>query len=352
MGSGIVYVVHNNWIKNPDVKKGCKTYKIGKTKNSVRKRYSQMDGKMPNSSYELVGLAMPSEFVCDFAYEFDSEQYHEVEKGLQNILDQSRVGGEWFDLNDKALEGIKWVCEKNGGKLITNTVQEKIEEESVARTHKTYTRDVWIEESKWTVEIADYLLDLISGEREFRLKYTRHHIAFVSDSSNKVCFRIHDRTKNKTVMFLEDCDELRKILDKNNIKPEKSKEKPWMIALIKNKQFVEKHKDMFIEIANFVIGKKQRRKLTKAKEQPKEIETLKTTFKKLGIKVGTELVYKNDEAIKVKTVDEKNRVEYRGEEFTISNVSRQLTGNSTNGYKYFKYNGKVLDDIRRKKYPN
>jgi len=215
MGSGTVYVVHNNWIQNPDAEKGCKTYKIGITTKSVGTRYYGLD------------LKMPSEFACDFAYKFDNEQYKEVEQKLHKFLNQLNVGGEWYDLNDDTLEVVHDVCKQNGGELITDDFEKEI-----------------------------------AGE------------------------------------------------------------------------------------------KKQRRRPTKVKKQPKETETSKTTFKKLGIKVGTELVYKNNEAIKVKTVDEKNNVKYKGKTFTISNVSFQLMGYNTNGYKYFKYNGKVLDDIKRKKYPN
>jgi hypothetical protein len=212
MGSGKVYVVHNDWIKDPV--NGKMPYKIGKTTAD-----SVVDGR-----FHGIGLIMPGKFVCDFAYEFDGEQYSEIEEMLHDLLDDSKVNGEWYWVNERVLKGIRRACEKFGGRPITEEV---------------------------TNEFA--------GE------------------------------------------------------------------------------------------KKQRKEPTKVKEQPKEIETSNTTFKKLGIKVGTELVYKNDEAIKVKTVDEKNRVKYKGEIYTISNVATQLTGSNANGYKYFKYNGTVLDDIRRKK---
>jgi len=114
MGSGIVYVVHNNWIQNPDAKMGCKTYKIGITTKSVSTRYYGLD------------LKMPSEFVCDFAYKFDNEQYKAVEKKLQKILNQLNVGGEWYDLNDDTLDGVHDVCKQNGGELITDDIEKEI----------------------------------------------------------------------------------------------------------------------------------------------------------------------------------------------------------------------------------
>jgi hypothetical protein len=114
MGSGTVYVVYNNWIQNPDAKKGCKTYKIGITTKSVSTRYYGLD------------LKMPSEFACKFAYKFDNEQYIAVEKKLQKILKQLNVGGEWYDLHDDTLDIVHDVCTQNGGILNTDNVNKEI----------------------------------------------------------------------------------------------------------------------------------------------------------------------------------------------------------------------------------
>jgi hypothetical protein len=115
MEKGKVYVVHNDWIQNPET--GEMPYKIGITKTSVNERY-----------YGL-GLKMPGEFICDFAYEFD-ENYARVEKTLHSMLNQLNNNGEWFNINEEALDGIKTVCELAGGKLITEIVEEEIDEET------------------------------------------------------------------------------------------------------------------------------------------------------------------------------------------------------------------------------
>ena len=111
MITGKVYVVHNEWILNP--KNGKMPYKIGITMNSIEHRY-----------YGL-GLKMPGEFICDFAYEFD-EGYSKVEKTLHNMLNQLNVNGEWFSINEEALDGIRNICELAGGKLITEEIEEEI----------------------------------------------------------------------------------------------------------------------------------------------------------------------------------------------------------------------------------
>jgi hypothetical protein len=116
--TGKVYVVHNEWIQNPEAEEGATTYKIGMTTTTVDKRY-----------YGL-GLKMPGEFECDFAYEFNGEKYREVEKTLKKILSKSRVGGEWFDLDADSYDGVQSVCEIAGGKLVTEAVEEEIEEEA------------------------------------------------------------------------------------------------------------------------------------------------------------------------------------------------------------------------------
>ena len=115
MENGKVYVVHNEWLQDPET--GEMPYKIGMTKNSVNERF-----------YGL-GLKMPGEFICDFAYEFDNN-YAKVEKTLHNMLNQLNINGEWFNINEDALDGIKTVCELAGGKLITEIIEEEIEEET------------------------------------------------------------------------------------------------------------------------------------------------------------------------------------------------------------------------------
>ena len=73
----------------------------------------------------------------------------------------------------------------------------------------------------------------------------------------------------------------------------------------------------------------------------------RTTFRMLGIKQRSELVYKGDNAITCITSDDENNVEFKGVERTISNVSSELTGCPSNGFENFLYNGKILGDIRR-----
>jgi len=113
--AGIVYVVHNEWIRNPD-SNGNVPYKIGITKNSVSDRY-----------YGL-GLKMPGKFVCDFAYEF-STGYEEVETILHQMLDKSRLNGEWFAIGSTELDAIKKSCERFGGTLVTESVENGITKE-------------------------------------------------------------------------------------------------------------------------------------------------------------------------------------------------------------------------------
>ncbi|MCL2008741.1 MAG: GIY-YIG nuclease family protein [Treponema sp.] len=116
MEIGKVYVIHNEWIQDPET--GNMPYKIGITKNLVEDRF-----------YGL-GLKMPGEFICDFAYEF-SGNYAKVEKTLHSMLNQLNVNGEWFNVNEEALEGIRNICELAGGKLITEEIENEIENETL-----------------------------------------------------------------------------------------------------------------------------------------------------------------------------------------------------------------------------
>ncbi|GHV35148.1 hypothetical protein AGMMS4952_27510 [Spirochaetia bacterium] len=113
METGLLYVVHNEWIRNPETKK--MPYKIGITKKTVDDRY-----------YGL-GLKMPGEFICDFAYYFPKKSYAEVEKILHSLYDKYRVNGEWFELPDGKLNSIQEACVDMDGVLQTEVVENSID---------------------------------------------------------------------------------------------------------------------------------------------------------------------------------------------------------------------------------
>jgi hypothetical protein len=68
-------------------------------------------------------------------------------------------------------------------------------------------------------------------------------------------------------------------------------------------------------------------------------------FAALGIPVGSTLVFKKDPAVTVKTLDDKNKVEYQGKPYSISTLAKQLVGSPVSGYLYFKYEGKALKSL-------
>ncbi|GBU22984.1 hypothetical protein R80B4_02897 [Fibrobacteres bacterium R8-0-B4] len=252
MGSGKVYVVHNDWIQNPDAEDGYMTYKIGMTTDSVSNRY-----------YGL-GLKMPSEFECDFAYEFDSEKYKDVEKALHKILNESNVGGEWFDLSDNTLDGVQSICKLAGGKLITDAVESKIAEEE--ELDELITRETWMEKSKWTVETADCLKELMSKEGIFECPSLRYKIDFIAVSSSRkygfdVYFYLRKIAGEMSSLFFfvgeEKRDELIKLLEEKNIRYKLPKRKRTLQISI-DKQLIEQHNDVFIKIAEYIKDYKKR----------------------------------------------------------------------------------------------
>ena len=111
---GILYVVYNKWINDPETK--MTPYKIGITKGSVGDRY-----------YGL-GLIMPGKFETLFAYKFDD--CSTAEKTIHNVLNKKRLKGEWFDIDKNNLEHIEKTCELMGGILVTEEVENEIEIET------------------------------------------------------------------------------------------------------------------------------------------------------------------------------------------------------------------------------
>lgn len=89
---------------------------------------------------------------------------------------------------------------------------------------------------------------------------------------------------------------------------------------------------------------------------PKEIEELNTAkmvrldafkFSMCGLKEGDELEFVNDRNIKCYVKNDK-KVNYNGEEYSLSALAQTLTGKPYNlpGTHYFMYNGVILRDLR------
>jgi hypothetical protein len=74
-------------------------------------------------------------------------------------------------------------------------------------------------------------------------------------------------------------------------------------------------------------------------------------FAALGIPLGATLVFKKDPAVTVKTLDDKNKVEYQGKPYSISSLAKQLIGSPVSGYLYFKFEGKVLKNLGKSAIP-
>ena len=81
-------------------------------------------------------------------------------------------------------------------------------------------------------------------------------------------------------------------------------------------------------------------------------ETIRTrranfSFRALGIQIGEELVYAYDDTKKCKVIDEHNGVEYEGERYTLSRLSKELSGGwATHGPRFFRYEDEFLTDRR------
>jgi len=110
-------------------------------------------------------------------------------------------------------------------------------------------------------------------------------------------------------------------------------------------------------INNLSLGGKINKKLFEQLDQKMETARIersqRTTFKMLGIKKGTELIYKKDPSIVCITEDEINQVKFRNTIRSISNVAMELNkGKAANGFDFFLYNGKTLWEMRKKNEKN
>lgn len=72
------------------------------------------------------------------------------------------------------------------------------------------------------------------------------------------------------------------------------------------------------------------------------------TFEMLEIPSGSELTYKDDENIKVKTYDNDNKIIYNNSIYSLSKVVSVIKQNDQayQGGRFFKYNNEILTDMR------
>lgn len=98
---------------------------------------------------------------------------------------------------------------------------------------------------------------------------------------------------------------------------------------------------------------------TKEQAQEEEIADARTkkkniSFKLLGLNIGDELQYLFDENIVVTIVDEKNKIRYLEDEYSVTGLARILLHNlqgwaknpNVNGWRYFVKDGVTLGELR------
>jgi hypothetical protein len=162
MDSGVLYIVYNKWIIDPETK--AMPYKIGITSGSVADRY-----------YGL-GLKMPGQFETHFAYKID--KYTEAEKSIHNILDKYRINGEWFNLSQKELDLVENICETMGGIIVTEEIKYEIHDETEEENDDDFISNK-IENSC----IIEYIPDRITFRKNL-LKYRKANYTLVYDDGH------------------------------------------------------------------------------------------------------------------------------------------------------------------------
>lgn len=137
---------------------------------------------------------------------------------------------------------------------------------------------------------------------------------------------------------LED-KKLHKLIDKLN--PD--------LRVTKNREFfVMSPEDAYelletIAIISNTVDKLSRKKAVQA-HSVQAIKKPALNFAKCGIPVGAELVFKEDDSIRVTVADDR-KVLYNNELTSLSAIASELKGYSAAGPSFFTYNGKNLTDI-------
>lgn len=101
-------------------------------------------------------------------------------------------------------------------------------------------------------------------------------------------------------------------------------------------------------VSRFELTAEERIEEQTAKEVEKRVKRSRAlSFSEYGIPIGSELSFTNDPSIIVKVIGDR-KIEYQGKEYSMSGLAEELMNvESVQGPLYFKYNGKVLTEIRR-----
>ncbi len=96
----------------------------------------------------------------------------------------------------------------------------------------------------------------------------------------------------------------------------------------------------------FSSSKKPREKAIDVSKNSKRVRSPNTSFCKLGVPIGAELIFTKDHYISCVVLDN-NKVEYEEKQWAISSLVMHLLGvSSANGYCYFSYEGETLWERR------
>jgi hypothetical protein len=114
------------------------------------------------------------------------------------------------------------------------------------------TREDWTKKSKWTLETAEYLLEIFSNVfEESSLNYVKAYISIVYSGYKYIW--LHKRSQNKTLMVFGKKDITKeKIIELLNTHNISYVEKRKVFVLTIDKKLVEQNKDVFINLAEIV----------------------------------------------------------------------------------------------------
>jgi len=123
-----------------------------------------------------------------------------------------------------------------------------------------FTREDWTKKSKWTLETADYLLELFSNIfDEPVLNYLKMYIAISSHGSFFNYLWLIKKSQNKSIIGFrlktELHEKLIELLDQNNISYNNRKKKFYITI---DKKMVEQNKEIFIKIAEIIKENKNK----------------------------------------------------------------------------------------------
>jgi hypothetical protein len=168
--SGILYVVFNKWISDPET--GKTPYTIGVTRGGVYHKHYGLN------------LKIPGNFEAAFAYQFDDyAKCTKAKQVIHSLVDIHQKNNEWFNLDDNKRALIEMNCESLGGISITTEMKNRTTDTTKKKSKPRSENDKSETRTEESINIKGIEIALYKNENELTQDFVKRTLYLMFDNN-------------------------------------------------------------------------------------------------------------------------------------------------------------------------